>query len=236
MHHVPRWRSRLAVVTLGASTVLVAVAPPSLAYCRTNIVHATRGSTVWHTTTVPSSWGGAIQASVNSWNGKANWTFRYVPYGQYGPYYGAVYRASFRSKGFSDVPGYTPYTLRSGSSTQAVDHALWLNSDFKWNLSGTMSQANRQVDVRTITTHELGHFFVLTHPNLCGAMTTAETNAVMTPNWRTKWTPNSDDIAGLKAMHGSAPSSAATDLSPDLNFEDVLTDAPAIPADVESAS
>ena len=235
MHNsTTRWRVRLSVIAVSASTVVTTTTHPVLAYCasKANYYHS---STVWHTTSVPSGWGSAIQASASAWNGKANWTFRYVPYGQYGPYYGAVYRKSFRSAGHPDIPGLTQHYFDSAG--RPVNQSMYLNSDFTWNLSGTLSQQYRKVDVRTIVTHELGHFFILVHPNQCsGTYTSTEVNAVMTPNWRNKWTPNSDDIAGLKALHGGTTTSVATDLTPDLSPEDILTDAPAdVPADVEPA-
>lgn len=228
MHRTKRWTRRAVTVTAASTALVAGIAQPGNAYCK-SAKNVYNGSTVWHTTSVPSSWGGAIQASANAWNGKANWTFRYVPYGQYGPYFGAVYRASFRSRGYPAVPGLTQHHVNSAG--QPANHSMYLNSDFTWNLSGTMNQTYKKADVRTVVTHELGHFFILVHPNECtGTVTDAEKAAVMNPNWRTKWTPNSDDIAGLKSLHGAASTSVATDLMPDVSVEDALTDAPEVPA------
>lgn len=73
---------------------------------------------------------------------------------------------------------------------------VFLNPTYSWNLVGNMNQANKVADVRTVTTHELGHQ-LLAHPFLChNPMSAAEANAAMNPQWVKQWGTNSDDEAG----------------------------------------
>jgi hypothetical protein len=64
-----------------------------------------------------------------------------------------------------------------------------------------MNLAQQVVDVRTIAVHEQGHSSGLNHPDVCGAMTQAEVDAVMFPDGRYKPNTNSDDRAGVASLY-----------------------------------
>jgi Matrixin len=96
------------------------------------------------------------------------------------------------------VPGITLGPATSGTHATA---SVILNSRFTWNTSGTMNQAQRRTDVRTVSLHEIGHANGLHHPSACGAMTAAEVASAMNPNWTNKPNTNSDDKAGIAAAY-----------------------------------
>lgn len=77
-----------------------------------------------------------------------------------------------------------------------------MNPNWTWNLNGNFNKANHVVDVRTVTTHELGHELVLDHPDVgaCAGLTAAEAASAMNANYTKKWTTNSDDEAGAAYM------------------------------------
>ena len=139
-----------------------------------------------------------MSASAGQWNGisGANWTVAWKNYSFVGPVMASVRKQSTAPPGFGGAPAVTDLTY-SGSTITAG--SIFLNSAFTWNTSGTMNQANRQADVRTIMVHELGHEVYLNHPSSCGSMTTDEVNAAMNPNWVKKWYTNPDDKAGAAA-------------------------------------
>jgi hypothetical protein len=153
---------------------------------------------------IPAGWNAHVTAAITRWNGISGSTLHY-----YAPYFKSpvanpefqVYRLSFRSVGFPDVPG-----IASGSQVQ--NHRtveIGLNSDFAWNISGVMSSTNRQVDVQTILVHEAGHASGLAHPypSVCGAghPTTAEKAGVMNVTWAAKRLPSADDKAGIAGRY-----------------------------------
>ncbi len=109
-----------------------------------------------------------------------------------------VVTVDFDVTGWGTIPGYTSLGL---SGWTIIYAAAYLNSDppgdggFTWYTDGTMNEANKQADVRTITVHELGHTLALAHD--C----TPDTQ-VMCVTWTQKWNVTSDDKNELKAIYG----------------------------------
>lgn len=173
-------------------------AAPAQAYCATSnswpgsILLARIGPAV------PAAWDTAIKKSMKQWNNipSANWTIKYTASTD------AHIKVGYSTPngGFPGMaPGVTK--LQVNSSGQIVGGNVFLNPAFSWNLNGNLNQANQVADVRTITTHELGHELRLTHPANCGTpMTAAEKASAMNPNYKKKWTINSDDKAGAAYM------------------------------------
>lgn len=182
----------LATTTLAPLTS----APPAQAFCATpyewpgSYLYANIGGAV------PSGWHNAIKASMNEWNNisGANWTIQWTSSSDVA----FTVRYSNPSGGFGGAPGVT--AIQINASNQVVGGDVYLNPNWSWNLNGNLNQANKIADVRTVTVHELGHELVLTHPNQCGAMTTAEKNSAMNPDYTKKWNINSDDKAGAAFM------------------------------------
>jgi hypothetical protein len=190
--------------SLIAAAVLATMLPvtPAKAFCATNVK--------WTPTAVgyqpqddefSASALTAIEAAGNQWNGaNSGFVFSYHPPSASGPFSMYVRRPSFKNKGFPDIPGRTVW--KSGSTNRLISVKVFLNDDWGWNTSGTMSQKNRQTDVRTVTLHEMGHALVLAHPQECGMpISSAETDSVMNVQYKKKWNVNSDDINGIRAIY-----------------------------------
>lgn len=73
--------------------------------------------------------------------------------------------------------------------------------DNTWSWTGGMNQSTKTVDIRTVATHELGHWGRLLHPDQCGSMDSSEIASVMYPNFTVKWNPNSDDRAAMSTVY-----------------------------------
>lgn len=190
---------------LAVALTLAARSPdPASAYCYSGNKWSTgSGHEAWADTTIPQSWSSSLSSSVSAWNGVSGstWSMSYIPPGYFGPPYqgGWISRVS-GGAGQAGVPGWTVSSATQGSSSMTWANT-YLNSDWTWNTTGTMNQANKQADVRTVTTHELGHWLRLLHPNQCHAPSATELAAVMTPNFTKKWSLNSDDIAAIAAVY-----------------------------------
>jgi matrixin len=187
----------LAIATTVAAVGSVSLAEPAQAYCtqarwRFNVY------TMYVRPSVPSSWQTSVQAAMHQWNGIPGSSLQL-----WGPVFNSnianpeflLYTANFGAYGLPDVPGATLGLANSGTHSTAE---VLFNTNFGWNISGTMNQATRQVDVRTIAVHEIGHANGVNHPQVCGSPFTAEEQAsVMHPNWTYKPSTNSDDKAGI---------------------------------------
>jgi hypothetical protein len=190
---------------MGASAVAVgvgivaslAVATPAQAYCATSVewpgsfVYAGIGNQI------PAAWDPAIKASMNQWNNipGANWTVQYTA--STDVHFTVSYRIP--SGGFSGNPGMTAWVWNASNKLTSAN--IFLNPNWTWNLNGNLNKANAVADVRTVTTHELGHELVLDHVDQCGGIATAaKLAAVMNPNYTKKWTTNADDEAGAAYM------------------------------------
>jgi hypothetical protein len=111
--------------------------------------------------------------------------------GQIGPVRMQVGSGNLVALGFPDVPGVNSLTFSGANVTSSF---LRLNSTWIWNTSCTLNQAQKRVDVLTITLHEMGHSVALNHdPN--------QTGAVMWPNYVCKQTLRTDDRNGIDALY-----------------------------------
>ncbi|MDQ1711005.1 MAG: hypothetical protein QOE45_455 [Frankiaceae bacterium] len=191
----------LFALLVATPVAVVMTAQPASAYCWLGDKWSTASPhEVWADTTIPGTWSPIVSASVTAWNNATgSWNASYIPPGNFGPPYrgGWVARIDFSNAGYADVPA---STLSNWTSNMTWADT-YLNTDWSWNTSGTMNQAGKNVDVRTIVIHELGHWLSLDHPNQCGSMTTNEINAVMNPNWTNKPNLNADDNAGSSAVY-----------------------------------
>lgn len=180
-----------AVPAVTASPAQAYCASPALAWNSTNL-------SIRSATSVPSGWDPIMASAAAQWNGisGASWSVSWKNYNFVGPVMAFVYKQSSAPPGFGGAPGVTD--LRYSGSTITGGN-IYMNSTFSWNTSGTMNQANKQVDVGTVMVHEMGHEVYLNHPSSCGAMTTAESGAAMNPAWVTRRATNSDDKAGVAA-------------------------------------
>jgi hypothetical protein len=199
---------KLFFTGLGMLAVLLMVAAtnpgPASAYCYSgNKWSSGTGHEAWADTTIPQSWSSSLSSSVAAWNGVAGstWQMSYTPPGFFGPPASGGW-ISRQSGGAAQagIPGWTVSSATQGAASMTWANT-YLNTDWTWNTTGTMNQATNTADVRTVTTHELGHWLRLLHPSNCHAPSATETAAVMTPNFVKKWSINSDDIAASAAVY-----------------------------------
>lgn len=191
--------STAAIISGAALGQVVFPAPPAGAWCPTGQKWANAGphDVFNSTSSVPQGWNSALRDSAKAWNGVSNWSFNYYDWGQHGPPYqgGWVGAASFSQSGVKDDPGVT-YTNAGSMITGAQ---TYLNTDWQWNTNGTMDEKARKADVRNVAQHEFGHWIGLHHPNTCGP---SKPEAVMEPNFVTKYALSQDDIDGVRALYG----------------------------------
>lgn len=142
----------------------------------------------------PASAYNNVVTSSNRWsNASTGKNFNFINYtGLFGPVRMNINRASFSASGWPGNPGRT--TLSFLSTGRISFATVYLNSDWSWNTSCTLNQANRQADFLTIVLHEMGHAVSLNHdPN--------QTAAVMWPNYVCKQTLTADDRNGIGALY-----------------------------------
>ncbi|MCE1173935.1 MAG: matrixin family metalloprotease [Propionibacteriales bacterium] len=189
-------RLALACLFVLALVASIAPAPAAEADCTTNFKWNQSWAMLRGAENLPSSWDSSIKAAAAQWSGVpgADWRVSWLGIGFIGPIIGGDISKSTPAGGFGGAPAVTVLVASGGNLSSSN---IFLNPAYTWNTSGTMNQASQKADVRTVVVHELGHWVVLNHPNQCGAMTSAETASAMNPNWKKKWTINSDDKAGL---------------------------------------
>lgn len=190
---------------VAVALTLAATSPDSAsAYCYSGHKWSTgSGHEAWADSSIPQAWSASLSASVSAWNGVSGstWSMSYVPPGTFGPpFQGGWIGQQGGGVPQAGVPGWTVSSATQGASSMTWANT-YLNSDWSWNTTGTMNQAQKKADVRTVTTHELGHWLRLLHPNQCHAPSATELAAVMTPDFTKKWTINSDDIAAIAAVY-----------------------------------
>jgi hypothetical protein len=200
---MPRWkRGRPRVLTVVLALVAAATlatprreAAPAEAYCTAPINRWLYNSYTLHVnSTIPSGWQTAISASRSQWsNVSGSALVYYVQFNSNHP--NNEFRMSlmdFSAIGWPDVPGGTINTP-SGGATHTFS-LVGLNSDFTWNTSGTMNQAQRLVDANDCCARDRA-FVGFESPSICGD-DSAEIIAAMHPTGH-RWYTNSDDDAGV---------------------------------------
>lgn len=190
--------SLLAAIGMIVAT-LTLIPQPAQAYCASPALEWNSNHLTIRGQSVPAGWTTALRSSASAWSGVsgASWTVSYVPPDFIGPVPSPVvnaYRQASAPPGWGGAPALVDLKYSGGTITGGN---VYFNSSFTWNTTGTMNQADKKADVRTIATHEFGHQVYLNHPSSCGAMTTAERAASMNPNWVQKWGTRADDKAGL---------------------------------------
>lgn len=200
-HRLVRQISSFATVVVVASVISVVFAQPAQAYCK--ISRWRFSSYTMHVRSfVPSTWNTAIQGAMHQWNGIPGSTLQL-----WGPIFNSgvanpeflVDYGDIVAWGLQDVPAATVGPGSSGTHTTA---SVNFNTRWNFNTSGVMNQSTRQVDVRTIAVHEIGHANGLNHPRACHATPTqVELDSVMHPDWRNKPNTNSDDRAGIDSHY-----------------------------------
>lgn len=203
-----RQLSRRTIVAAASAAVTLGLAVPhsevALAYCSVGDRHQNHGAGFRPPGGFSSTYYPAIQSSLSAWNGVANWTLTYISPNFIGPLQDDMSYVSFTAAGYPDAPGQTNRWYSSSDPHLIVATVVALNSDYTWNTTGTLNQSLKQADVQTVATHEFGHVIRLLHPEQCHTpLSTAENAAVMHVTWTKKWTINSDDIAGLRAIQGT---------------------------------
>jgi hypothetical protein len=187
----------VAVVTVTAS--------PAHAYCLTQINRWKYNDySLVGRKSIPRSWDGSIKSAMRQWNGIRGSKLKY-----YGPYMRSnaanpayqIELINFANVGLPDAPGITLGVIKDRSHPRHNTAAVELNSRFRWNTSGSMSQSRRITDVWTVAVHEMGHASGLSHPWACGSMSSAEKASVMNVTWKKKRYPNSDDKAGIAKLY-----------------------------------
>ncbi len=131
----------------------------------------------------------AITASAQTWYNTPTPLYIYYDSSPTGPYEAYVALAPFDNM----YPALT-WTYYNGSTVVAA--ATLLNSTWSWNTTQYMNLSTHSADVRTVTTHEMGHWMFLGHP--CPP---SHYEAVMCPNGVAKWYLTSDDLAGIEALY-----------------------------------
>ena len=133
----------------------------------------------------------AIVSSAQTWHNTPTSLYLYYDFSPTGPYQASVAQTNLDVMGYP-IPAVT-WTYYSGLTITGAQ--TYLNTTWTWYTDGTMNQPLKRVDVRTVTTHEMGHWMFLNHP--C----TAHPEAVMCPVFATKWSLASDDVAGLQSLY-----------------------------------
>lgn len=132
----------------------------------------------------------AISYSTEQWNNAgANFSFLYT----------SQYLSDNRIKyGYvaGGSPGVTQHDYLLYDWNTIESSTTILSNGYTWNFEGYMDQATYAADVKTVLIHELGHWLVLDHSNT--------SSSVMYSDWTKKWSLYSDDIAGIRAIWGTA--------------------------------
>ena len=197
----PSWRSLLSISGVVSVLAVLMIVPitPADAYCTSGITRWTGSSYTLHVTPLIAGWNTSSVTNANAQWDNGNISGSTLNYNTplYNQGLAFAYQASFANFSQVGLPNNIPGATSNSSGATHASSWMRFNTTFTWNTSGTMNQAQKQADVRTVALHEMGHASGLNHPSVCGAMTSAEIASAMNPNWTAKWTVNSDDKAGI---------------------------------------
>jgi hypothetical protein len=161
---------------------------------------STAKSPVAYTGNIPSTYVTKINNALGDWDvlpgsslntGTLNYTTSVSTYDN-GSF--KITRQDVKAIVGSDYPAVTVTFAGANSATVYIST--------RWTWSNAFDDPNNIGHLRTVLTHEFGHVWGLDHPWANGQpMTATEKASVMNANYSVKYTPNSDDIAGMAAMY-----------------------------------
>lgn len=164
----------------------------------------------------PSTWWSILDASVMRWDSSnvSGSSFNYggaVAVSDWSTCNYRSFRLSFLLNHWPDVPAKSNNAnVTPTHTTVDLDYNSYENGWY-FNRDGTMSRSSKNVDLQTITVHEVGHASGMSHPDDpydaygnrsgCGRVSSYEVPGVTYANWTTKPNLAQDDKEGMAVMY-----------------------------------
>lgn len=195
---------------LGATTGAYSLEGPSWARGSTVTMEMQVGSESRSLIDGSASWNQVGESALAAWNGRANVAFGIVRNSSASISYGNgsnnVYFSSSAPGGgsYGSAIAVTGYRY-SVSSNRMVEADVSFDSSRSWNsYRGSVRSASSGTlyDLFRVAVHEFGHVLGLDHPDEVGQSRTA----IMNSRYSNTDAIQSDDVDGLIAIYGSAPS------------------------------